>query len=571
MSAVHPVVGAVVVMILLGGLAGCDAGSGGGDADPHGSTPRSVGVDTGIETSPVATSLSLGVPGSDSEPGAATCWSVDPQQGEGIEFTEATDSYGLVKPLTGMYGHAVAAGDANGDGWIDLFVGSFADRPTEQYQVRGATGPSPDSLMLGGEGGFTVDRSFPGEPARTSGATMADLDADGDLDLVVVRNPRGDEIAARPTVVYEQREGGWHLAEELLPGVAGRSVAAIDVDRDGLLDLIVVADRFGGGSARLLHNEGSLEFVDAGDQWGIPDDITGLALATVDLDLDGWSDIVVSGDERVLMGGPDGFSVDEQDALAFELFGAEDDPAGIAVGDLDLDGRPDLVIGQHFNSTVDDGRVVPVRIFVNRPAVDGFQLVDVTSESGSPGLRTKSPHVAIADLDNDGTADVVTSAVSASGAPLILRGLGVEDGVPMFEATDRAGDGDYFVTGIEADLDRDGRVDLFQVAWEPSSPSLLFMNESASEHWLEVGLAGLPGGVGDVLVEVFEPGSGNRLATGWGLTTTGYAAGAPASVHLGLGADPSGDGQVQIVVTPRTSDELSFTAAVDSRINVTGC
>lgn len=502
-----------------------------------------------------------------------TCWTSDPVGGDGIEFVESTRSFGLIEPLTGLYGHAVAAGDVNGDGWTDLFVAGFADRPTEQYEVRGATGPSPDRLLLGGENGFTLDSSFPGELARTSGATMADLDGDGDLEVVAVRNPRGDDrIQSRSTVVYEQVEGGWRVGEPLLPGVAGRAVAAIDVDRDGLLDLLVVADRFGGGTTRLLHHNGDLRFSDVTDEWGIPDDLTGLALATVDLDLDGWSDVVISGDPRVLMGGPDGFRVEVHEELRFELFGDEDDSAGIAVGDLNGNGRPDLVIGQHFNSTVDDGTRVPVRIFVNREVDGGFALDDVTYAAGSPGLETKSPHVAIVDLDNDGIPDIVTTAISSSGAPIVLRGLGPDsDGTPLFETIGRPGDGDYFVTGIEEDLDRDGRVDVFQMAWEPSDPSGLFSNTSASGHWLEIDLRGVPGGPDGARVDVLDAETGAMLGRGWGASTTGYAAGPTSVVHVGLGEVVPVELAIRVVPADPAAADLTFTAPIDSRVALGDC
>jgi hypothetical protein len=504
---------------------------------------------------------------------ASVCWTNEPTTGEELTLSDSTAAFGLIEPLTGMYGHAVAAGDVNGDGWTDLFAAGFADRPIEQYQVRGATAPSPDRLLLGGERGFTPDPTFPGELARTSGATMADLDGDGDLDVVAVRNPRGDEqIQSRSTVVYEQIDGGWQVGEPMLPGVAGRSVAALDVDRDGLLDLLVVADRFGGGSTRLLRNDGDLRFSDATDQWGIPDDLTGLALATVDLDLDGWTDIVVSGDPRVLMGGPDGFRVEVHEQLRFELFGNEDDPAGIAVGDLNDDGRPDLVIGQHFNSTVDDGTRVPVRIFVNRDDGGGIALDDVTDAAGSPGLATKSPHVGVVDLDNDGTLDIVTTAVSSSGAPIVLRGLGPDsDGTPQFETVGAPGDGGYLVTGVEEDLDRDGRVDVFQMAWEPVDPSQLFTNTGASGHWLEIDIAGLPGGPAGVRVEVVDAETDALLATAWGASTTGYAAGPTSVVHVGLGHEAPGELIVRLMPNDGSGGALSFTAGADSRVAVGGC
>src|SRR5690606_20938291 len=267
------------------------------------------------------------------EPGpagaAATCWTAPEggaPTGEGpLGFEDVTGDVGLVEPLLGMYGHAAATADVDGDGWTDLFVGGFADRDEADYRVRGAEGPSPDRLLLGGPDEFRLDDRFPGELARTSGATFADLDGDGDLDLVVARNPQpGDELTERPTTVYENRGDGWAAAAELAPTTAARSVAALDVDRDGLTDLLVLGDRFGDGPTLALRNAGGFDFEDATVDWGVPDDLRGLALATVDLDGDGRLDVVTSGDPRVLRGGPDGFTVEEVPELRWRTHGDED-------------------------------------------------------------------------------------------------------------------------------------------------------------------------------------------------------------------------------------------------------
>jgi enediyne biosynthesis protein E4 len=559
--------GAVALVVALAASVVSCGGGGDGAARDQGAGDEAPATTEPVATAPPATP-------------AGVCWTAPAAGGAGVAFADATAASGLVEPLTGMHGHATAAADVDGDGWTDLFVGGFADRPPDEYRLRGASGPAPDRLLRGGPGGFTVDATFPGQPARTSGAAFSDLDADGDLDLVVVRNPRPDgEIASRPTTVYRNDGGAWAAATTLLPDTSARSVAALDVDRDGLADLAVAGDRFGEGSTRLLRNAGGLAFEDASGDWGLPGDVLGLALAPVDLDGDGWLDLVVSGERRVLRGGPGGFTVADQPVLAWETYGDEDDPAGIAVGDLDGDGRPDLAVGQHFNSTVDARRRVPVRLFLNRSSPGTVDLVDVTEPAGSPGLWTKAPHVEIVDVDADGRADVVTSAVAADGTPVVLHNQGVTDGVPRFAVIGEPGDGRYWVTGVTDDLDHDGRIDAFMVEWEPALPSVLFRNAGGGGPWVAVDVSALGAATTGARVEARRGGA--TLATAWAASTTGYAAGAPPVVHLGLGeggaaagtagGPAGGTADIELVVTPVAGEAQTLTVPSGSRAALGPC
>ena len=526
-----------------------DSAPDGSSADTAG--PRSTAADGRDELGSVASRAN------------GACWSATPLEGAAVAFEETTDKMGLVEPLTGMYGHAIAAADVNEDHWTDLFVAGFADRPQEDYEVRGADGPAPDRLLLGGPEGFTLDDGFPGELARSSGAAFADLDADGDLDLVVVRNPRGDgEIGQQPTVVYEQEGSNWTLRASIAADVGGRSVAAIDVDRDGQLDLAIAGDRFGAGPSRLFRNEGGFEFSDSTDAWGMPADLETLAIAVVDLDGDGWLDLVSSGDTRVLIGGEGGFRIETMPVLEWELLGDEDDPAGIAVGDLDGDGRPDIVIGQHFNSTIDDDREVPIRVFANRSEPGDLELVDVTDDAGVPALWTKSPHVAVADLDNDGHPDIVTSAAADNGLPVILHNRG-EDSL-RFETLGDPGDGTYWVTGAIDDFDHDGRLDMFMMAWEPAAISPYFRNTGSAGRWVELDVTALGARAPDAVVRI-----GGADSTAWAQTTTGYAAGSPLVIRFGLGEDAADE--VDMTIESVSGDRRELTVPVDAHSTLGDC
>ena len=505
-------------------------------ADPTSGTNAATGT-----TSPAAGGSSSSTAPS-AQGDAITCWSAAPSAGsESISFTDQSAALGLVDPLTGMHGHAAAFGDTDGDGVSDLVAGTFANRPPDAYQVRGATGPSPDRLLRGGDVFASVDE-FPGGLGRTAAAAVTDLDADGDQDVVLSRNSQdrpGSELGSQ---VIRNEGGSWTALDlPLEPWFKGRSIGVLDYDADGMLDLFIVEDRyFEGGSSVLLRNLGDLQFEDVTEAAGLPSGVEGLGVATADFDGDGSTDIFVSGSNRLFLAGDGSFSESEGAIPPWEVFGEEDDVAGSVAADVNRDGLTDLVVGQHYNSTVDRGTEVPVRLYLNRGA-DGGQVAfeDVTEQAGLVALPTKAPHVQLEDLDNDGWLDVITTASAGDGTlPAVFHGSGVEDGIPRFEAPEGLGSDQYWVAGPTTDLDRDGRLDLFLLEWEPSLPSITLHNETASGHWLQITVS-LPGNAVGSLVEVFEPGSmgdpGALLAHRQITIGEGYAAGREPFVHVGLG------------------------------------
>lgn len=536
-----------VTMII---VAGCSS-----SAPTSNPTGESETVPIDQTTSP-ATNEGSGLNGSGegSEEGMS-CWaSVPDHSDDGISFEDVTAEFGLIDPLTGMHGHAAAWGDPNADGRPDLLVGTFTDRPVERYQVRGAGGPSPDRLLAGVP--FVIMDEVPVlEMGRTSGAVFADLDADGDDDLVLSRNAGLSGQSEVASVVLENRDGG--LVVVANPGVPegflGRSIGVLDADQDGLLDLILVEDRYGDQGTRLLHNVGNMRFEDATSKAGLPEDLSGLGIATADINGDRLTDFFVGGSNRLFIAdGPLEFHEVIDPVFEWELFGSEDDVAGAAFGDLNRDGLPDLVVGHHFNSTIDFDERVPVRVYLNKgiDSNDDPLFEDITEAAGMIGLPTKAPHVEIADVDNDGWPDIVTTASSHDGTqPAVFHHAGLIDGIPQFTAPPGLGDSQYWVAGPTADVDRDGLLDIILIEWEPALPSLLLRNTSTSGNWLEISFD-LPGrGVG-VAVSVYDEGAAGDAESLVGhreiIVSEGYTAGRLPYAHFGLGNRSTADAVIHL-------------------------
>ena len=130
--------------------------------------------------------------------------------------------------------------------------------------------------------------------------------------------------------------------------------------------------------------------------------------------------------------------------------------AGVAAGDLDADGDPDLVFG-----AIDGG----TRVMLN----DGEgRFVDHTAASGiDAGWRTVGP--ALGDLDRDGDLDLYLTAFGG-----LRHTLWMNDGSGFFveEALERgaavASDAVHIgTTAAMGDVDRDGDLDMFVGEWRP--------------------------------------------------------------------------------------------------------
>jgi enediyne biosynthesis protein E4 len=173
----------------------------------------------------------------------------------------------------------------------------------------------------------------------------------------------------RFTATWPANPDSWIVFEVVFQVVAdsdipedlgGRSVGVLDYDQDGLLDLFIAEDRFAGETSVLFRNEGDIRFSDVNAAAGIPEGVHGLGVAVADFDVDGLSDIFVSGSNRLFLSdGPGQFIEAESSVFEWEFY-SDDDVAGASVADVNRDGLLDLALGQHFNSTLEFGETVSV-------------------------------------------------------------------------------------------------------------------------------------------------------------------------------------------------------------------
>ncbi len=232
-----------------------------------------------------------------------------------------------------------------------------------------------------GDGTFFDAVSFPTQGVAFGRAiAAADFDEDDDADLLI-----GDGFDSAKVLLLNDGNGSFDMGLPFVAGGTSISIAAGDVDGDGDADAVSV---FSGIWLHVNNGDGTFAPAISLD----PGEASSVAAGDLNgdehLDFAASRSGVESGLAVVFLNGGDGLSYDVQ---SFVIDGLARD---IAIGDLDLDGHPDLATS-HVNNVN--------RVNVLRNTGDGSFEAPLEF---FPGFYPQS--VAIADIDGDGLSDVIT-------------------------------------------------------------------------------------------------------------------------------------------------------------------
>jgi Tfp pilus assembly protein PilF len=369
---------------------------------------------------------------------------------------------------------------------------SFSDITVEaglKFVHGGAGGDMPRSLPSGGDVPALIrDRVA---PWLGSGVALADLDGDGDDDLVFLNT--GD----RQSGVY-LNGGGMRFEEtppmsRAIPKGAGMGLAAGDIDNDGDTDLL--ATRHGGVALLLNDGKGGLS---PAALPALPRGLFAAGAAMADLDHDGDLDIFVAGlldtpnPVKETIEFPGGFGGQHLHLIRNNGNGTFSEISA----DARVAGQPRRNVGAVFLDFDNDR---DIDFAVSRLG-DGLALFSnnrdgTFSELKETGLPSRGNNLGICagDYNHDGYMDLAATTWE-QGLPRLFRNTGAGGfalDIAAFAGITRSGKGPLFGCAF-ADMDNDGLVDLLAVEGGTGGDALRYLRNLGSKGFEDAsGITGL--------------------------------------------------------------------------------
>lgn len=323
-----------------------------------------------------------------------------------VQFTVAAGGTGQgnfqpgAEAAVGQGAQGVAVGDVDGDGDLDLLTANSGGG-TVSIRLNGGDALGSNTGLFSGNQEVAVG-------SNPTAVVLGDVDGDGDLDLLAVNTS-----SATVSVRLNSGLGVFSGSQNVAVGNNPLGVAVGDMDGDGDLDLATANTASNTISVRL--NGGDATGSNTGQFSGsqeVPVSSSPFGLSLGDVDADGDLDLLAaSGSSTVSVrlnggdasGSNSGLFSGNQSVAVGSL------PLGVALGDVNGDGHPDLLTANYTGGTVS------VRLNQGGSSTGQFSGSQEVAVGNAPrGL-------ALGDVDGDGDLDLLTTNESNDAISLRLN------------------------------------------------------------------------------------------------------------------------------------------------------
>lgn len=350
--------------------------------------------------------------------------------------------------------------DYNGDGRLDLFM--VGTNGTVLFKnVDGKTFANVTAQAKIGNNGRSA-----------RGASWADIDNDGDLDVVIAN------VSGNPTLLLNNHGVFADISSKLTTGMAAPSLVGstqaclfVDINNDKDIDLLVVRD----GAPNQLWKKTGWNFEEIATKAGVALTSSGRAAVASDFNSDGYQDIFVvnyNHQNKLYLNNTNGTFTDISTTAGFAFSGGS---VQAAVADYDRDQDMDLFVVNNTGSSV---------LYKNLGNLK-FSIATPTVLQGPK----KGAAAAFFDVDLDGNQDLILAQTTGGNKLFLNKGSG------QFQAADVAtlNDPDSPTSVAIGDFNHDGKPDIMIGDGDESSDrgdSLYQNSGSGGNNFLELTLIG---------------------------------------------------------------------------------
>ena len=347
-------------------------------------------------------------------------------------------------PTTGNV--TLAPGASNATIAVPVFGNGRFDNPNLSFSVRltGVVGTS-------GPASFAAQQTFATGSSPFT-ATAADINGDGKPDLLVANAGDGTVSVLLNTTAVGSANATFAAQQTFAADTRTKSVTAADLNGDGKPDLVTA--NYGNNTISVLLNTTAAGASAASFAAQQTFATTQPAFVTTgDVNGDGKPDILIANEFNLEVSVLLNTTAAGATAATFasqQTFATGREPKSVALADVNGDGKLDLVVGNYLDATVS--------VLLNTTAGNATTPTFAAQQTFAVGNGTNS--VAVADVNGDGKPDILAGDQSDGAVSVLLNTTAVNASTATFAAQQTFATGSNPLSVAFADVNGDGKPDI---------------------------------------------------------------------------------------------------------------